>query len=277
MTSEILASGPRNLATAGDGCSISWGEVGTGDADHTVVLVHGITESGETWSPLVELLATSYRVIWMDLRGHGQSGHAQDYSLQAMAGDVVAVIMAAGLERPHLIGHSLGGVVVSIVGALLPVGSVINVDQTLQLGAFNDQLQELEDALRDPDMFPAVIEALFAELGGPALSESERERLDTIRRANQEVVLAVWAPAFALGTEETNAIVQDAMDGYRQSKVPYLTLFGRDPGQEYGPWLNQLIPTSTIEVWGDTGHYPHLVRPQQFIDRATEFWGHRQG
>lgn len=276
MTSEILASGTHNLVTAGDGCSISWGEVGSGDADHTVVLVHGITESGETWAPLVELLATSYRVVWMDVRGHGQSGHAQDYSLEAMAGDVVAVIMAAGLERPHLIGHSLGGVVVSIVGALLPVGSVINIDQTLQLAAFNEQLCELEDALRNPDTFPAVITELFAELAGSALHQSELDRLGTIRRANQDVVLAVWGPAFTLDTEETNSIVQDAMEGYCRSQVPYLSLFGRDPGQDYGPWLKKIIPTSTIEVWDESGHYPHLVRPDQFVDRAITFWGHQQ-
>ena len=68
------------------------------------------------------------------------------YDLAAMAGDVIAVIDAAGhldhdtARRVHLVGHSLGGAVVSAAGAAISVASVLDIDQSLQLSAFKEQL-----------------------------------------------------------------------------------------------------------------------------------------
>ncbi len=155
-----------------DGTVVAWSS-GNGDP---VVLMHGITESAATWDPIVQRLAPNHHVITMDLRGHGESGTAERYDLEAMAGDVVAVAMAAGLERPKLVGHSLGGAVVTAVGAAFPVESVVNVDQSLQLGAFKDQLSPAEPLLRDPETFPAVISQLFEGMRGQ-LSDAEFARI----------------------------------------------------------------------------------------------------
>lgn len=70
-----------------------------------------------------------------------------------MAGDVVTIVTHIGIEMPHIIGHSLGGIVVSTVGATLPVASIVKVDQSLQLGSFKEQLSAVEAQLRDPDVF----------------------------------------------------------------------------------------------------------------------------
>jgi|GEM_PF-3740768 len=59
---------------------------------------------------------------------------------------------------------TLGGAVVSAVGAVFPVVSVVNMDQALQLGAFKDALMPIEPMLRDDASFAAVIEGLFAEV-----------------------------------------------------------------------------------------------------------------
>ena len=131
-----------------DGVSIFYEEFGGGEGP-AAVLVHGITESSATWGPITGLLAESRRVVTLDLRGHGQSGMADRYDLEAMAGDVAAVCADAGLEAPHLVGHSLGGAVVSAVASVMPVSSVVNVDQMLSLGSFKDQLMPVEPMLRD--------------------------------------------------------------------------------------------------------------------------------
>lgn len=111
--------------TTDDGTTIAYTDHG-GDGPPTL-LVHGITESSAQWDPIVPLL-TDRRVITMDLRGHGESGTAERYDLEGMAGDVVAVMAELGiLGSTHLVGHSLGGVVVSAVGAAAPVASVVNV------------------------------------------------------------------------------------------------------------------------------------------------------
>jgi pimeloyl-ACP methyl ester carboxylesterase len=259
----------QQTATAPDGTSIAWSRTGTGDP---VVLVHGITESANSFHPVVELLASGHEVITLDLRGHGASGAAADYGLAAMAGDVAAVCAAAGLVRPHLVGHSLGGAVVTAAGSMLDVASVVDVDQSLQLDAFKDQLVAAEAMLRDPDQYRLVVDAMFQMMTGTLLSADECARIDDLRRADHDVVLGVWELLLTEPVEQIAATVDAALAGYGDREVPYLAVFGLDPGDEYAAWLDQRIPGSVVEYWTDHGHYPHLVDPARFVNRLTEFW-----
>ena len=257
------------ISTAPDGTTLSWTRRGAGAP---VILVHGITERGESWGPVADALATTNDVITVDLRGHGQSGKASDYGLASMTGDVAAVMTDAGVTTPHLIGHSLGGAVVSAAGAVLPVASVINVDQSLNLGGFKEQLGAVEEHLRDAASFPFVIEGLFEQLVGTQLGADEQARIGALRSADQEVVLGVWNDILTLSVEEIDAIVEDALQAFAESPVPYLSLFGIDPGGDYASWLGARVPGSIVELWADNGHYPHLVAPDRFVARVHEFW-----
>jgi len=237
-----------------------------------VVLVHGITESAAMWDPIVARLAEQ-RVVTIDLRGHGASGTADRYDLEAMAGDVVAVLDALGLiGSANIVGHSLGGAVVSAVGAAVPVASVVNVDQSLQLGDFKAQLAGIEQPLKDAASFPAVIDGLFDQLAGTRLHPEERARIDGIRRADQDVVLGVWDLMFTMSAEEIAGVVDQALGGYAGREVPFLTVFGVDPGPDYASWLSDAIAGAKTEVWPDHGHYPHLVDPDRFTERLLAFW-----
>lgn len=260
-----------SIVSAPDGTEIHYDVVGA-QGNSAILLVHGITESSQSWAPITERLAESNRVVTLDLRGHGQSGTADRYDLEAMAGDVVAVAMAEDLELPHIVGHSLGGAVVSAVGAAMPVRSVTNVDQSLQLGAFKEGLQPAESMLRDPGTFPAVIEGLFADMAGTMLTDGELTRLTSLRRADQDVVLGVWELIFTMSVDEINAVVEGALAGYSGASTPYLSLFGIDPGDEYASWLAGFISNSSVELWADHGHYPHLVDPDRFVARLQSFW-----
>ncbi len=54
-------------------------------------------------------------------------------------------------------------------------------------------------------------------------------------------------------------------------RAPYLALDGSDPGPGHLEWLQQRIPQAQLEVWAGVGHYPHLVRPGQFLRRVKAF------
>ncbi len=261
--------------TTPDGTTIYWDEAGksVNDDDGAVLLVHGITENSLFWKPVADLLSPSGRVVWLDLRGHGKSGDADNYDMASMASDVAAVAAAAGLDRPHLVGHSLGGIVVSAAGAAMPVRSVTNVDQSLQLGAFKAMLSEVEGMLRDADSFPVVMAGLFEQLSGEKLSEEKKAEMASMRRPHQDMVLGVWDMIFNGSEDEIGATVEAAMAGYAKNAVPYLSLHGADPGPDYADWLSAMIPGAVTELWEDYGHYPHLVDPDRFVQRLLTFWG----
>jgi N-formylmaleamate deformylase len=74
-----------------------------------LVIVPGITSPAATWEFISIQLAPDYRVITLDLRGRGLSDQPADgFTLPDYARDVAAVIEALGLERPSLVGHSMG-------------------------------------------------------------------------------------------------------------------------------------------------------------------------
>ena len=193
-----------------------------------------------------------------------------------MATDVAAVIAAAGVDRPHLVGHSLGDAVVSAAGSMLDVASVVDIDQSLQLDAFKAQLMPAEPMLRDPEQYRLLVDAMFEMMMGDMLSASEQARIKAPRRADHEVVLGAWELLLTEPVEQIAAAVDDALAGYAGRNVPYLTLFGLDPGDGYAEWLAQRIPASIVERWSDAdhqfGHYPHLVDPDRFVTRLRDFW-----
>lgn len=257
---------------AADRTTISYSD--SGGAGAPVLLVHGITESSGSWDPIVDRLRRDHRVITLDLRGHGDSGTAERYDLEAMAGDVVAVADHLGvLGQVRLVGHSLGGAVVSAVGGVAPVASIVNVDQSLRLGALSAQLAEVEPMLRDADTFGAVIDGLFVQLAGTRISSEEIGRVNELRRPDQEVVLGVWDLMFTMTEDEINGVVEGALGGYAGRSVPYLSLFGEDPGDDYQAWLSGFISGARVELWADHGHYPHLVDPDRFVQTLRDFWG----
>jgi pimeloyl-ACP methyl ester carboxylesterase len=123
------------------------------DSGPIAVLVHGITENRTFWDDATAGLGEHRTVVRVDLPGHGESGPGIDYSLTESAGAVFAVAFAVtgelGLsEPPDLVGHSLGGTVVSAYAAAFATRSVVNVHQPLELSDSQAVLQAIEPALQ---------------------------------------------------------------------------------------------------------------------------------
>ncbi len=85
---------------------IEWSTEGT-----PLVFVHGFGNDAHVWDDIAPVLAPHYRVLCLDLRGHGDSGRDPDsnYDPESMAADLECVFDSLGIERLVLVGHSLGG------------------------------------------------------------------------------------------------------------------------------------------------------------------------
>jgi len=93
---------------------LDWG----GDGP-TAIFLHGGSLSARTWDLVCSALRPRLRCVAMDLRGHGDSGWADDYRIAASVGDVLALAEHLGVARPHLVGMSLGGCVAGHAAAAL--------------------------------------------------------------------------------------------------------------------------------------------------------------
>lgn len=109
----------------------TWRRISVGEIDLSIVeygtsgprliLLHGIGSRGVSWWPVIDELAAHFRLIVPDLRGHGDSDKpAAGYQLPDYAGDLAGLIDALELDRPLILGHSLGGVVALVWAVFHP-------------------------------------------------------------------------------------------------------------------------------------------------------------
>ena len=127
-----LPRGRRRTTLAADGVAIVSEEFGLRNGP-TLVFVHGWMCDRSYWGPQIRRFARTHRLIAIDLAGHGESGgNRTAWAIATLADDVARVIRDAQAERVTLIGHSMGGGVVTLAAAKLtpaPLG-VVTVDSS---------------------------------------------------------------------------------------------------------------------------------------------------
>jgi len=122
----------------------------TGEGPKTIILVHGWTCDETTWQFQVPAFSKNYRVITLDLPGHGESGSPKDgkFSVELFARATEAVRSEAKVERVALAGHSMGTPVIINYALMFPqhVSALVFVDgmvavppNTTQFAGFADQ------------------------------------------------------------------------------------------------------------------------------------------
>jgi len=124
-----------------------------------VVILHGLFGSGSNWRSVAQAMASTYRVITIDLRNHGASPWADSMSYVEMARDVHDVIVREGLRKPAVIGHSMGGKTAMALALLHPilVGRLTVV--AVSLVSYADRLSPYVEAMRSIDMMAAASHA----------------------------------------------------------------------------------------------------------------------
>jgi pimeloyl-ACP methyl ester carboxylesterase len=132
-SSEDRSGSPNRAVSgkviSGDGMEIAYTVAGDGPV--AVVLIHGWACDRSYWSEQIGALAGTYRVVAVDLAGHGESDLRRErWTLEGLSDDVQAVVESLDLRRVVLVGHSMGGPVA--LGAVPPlrgrVAGVIGVD-----------------------------------------------------------------------------------------------------------------------------------------------------
>ncbi len=128
---RALADAPEHRDVVVAGARVHyrvWGQAG----EPGLVLVHGGAAHSGWWDHVAPLL-TGHRVVALDLTGHGDSDHREEYDPLLWAREVVAVAAAEDLHQPVVVGHSMGGwvAVTTAVEHRGDVAAVVVVDSPL--------------------------------------------------------------------------------------------------------------------------------------------------
>jgi pyruvate dehydrogenase E2 component (dihydrolipoamide acetyltransferase) len=227
-----------------------------GEGDEAVLLLHGFGGDLDNWLFTAPALAGERTVYSLDLPGHGGSAKdAGDGAVETLAGAVTEFMDAVGIERAHLVGHSLGG----LVAATLALRSPERV-RTLALVAPAGLGPEINQAYIDGfagaetrrELKPAL-QLLFAAEG-----QVTRQLVDDVLKYKRldgvdAALRAIAGRAFADGVQQV--LVADRLG---ELDLPVLVVWGRE---------DRIIPaahaafapaSATVVVLEGAGHSPHM-------------------
>lgn len=232
----------------------------------TLLFIHGLTFSRQTWDPIVARLRDRFRCIALDLPGHGGSG-GSGADPRVVGTRIHATLAAAGARTPVVVGHSAGALMATGYAASYPTRGVVNVDQTTLVAPFAAFVQHLAPGLRGAD-FGSAFAPFRGSIGVDRLPEPERSRVSATQHVEQDVVLDYWTGPL---TTSPPALQHDVDAMLSTVTVPYLWLAGETIAPPDRQHLLSLIPAATIEEWPGNGHMVHLAEPDRFATRVARF------
>jgi pimeloyl-ACP methyl ester carboxylesterase len=254
---------PNALKTvAPDGVTLNYLDSGSGDPP--LMFIHGWCCDHTYWSDQTAHFAQTNRVVAPDLRGFGESDKPdQQYTMDGFADDVAWLAGELELDRPVIIGHSMGGVIALEISARFPdlPSAVVLVDApVVPPAALVDGVRPLMEALRSPNYREAqrqfVADALFLPGDDP---QRKAQIVDAMSQAPQHVMASAFENIFSW----------DGEAAARGCTVPVLNICAAGPLTDltrFRELCPQLVNGQTVGA----GHFHQLEVPEQvnaMIDR----------
>jgi len=222
------------------------------------VFVHGWTCNETSWSSQVPVFENNYRVITIDLPGHGKSEFLKSGTLtmDAFARAIEAVRAEMKADKIALVGHSMGAAVIWQYAVRYPqrVAALVPVDGQLVLGAGpggggNADLMKGEQGVQTRER---MVSGMIAT-ATPEIQQKVRKMMlvDASERTAVEASLAMWGPKDTGGPFD----------------FPALGIYA---GQRSGTLAPQLPNSKVVGIEG-SGHFVMLEKAEQFNNMLTDF------
>lgn len=252
------------------GYEVGYTEAGSGEAI-PIVFLHGVGSDKSVWHPQLAFFGKQRRSIAFDYPGYGESDHASEGTTRDdYASAIIAAMDSLGVERAHVCGLSLGGVVALALYHAAPerCASLILADSF----AVHPEGRAIhERSLAGSRDLRAMAEAranfLIAMPGDPA-----------VRREVVETMARIDPAAYRIGAEAV--WLADQRERARAVEAPTLILVGdedRVTPPELSRELADLIADAQLEVIHGAGHLGNLEKPSEFNRLVSAFIGNVEG
>lgn len=246
--------------------ALAYDEYGQGPA---VVFLHGLTFDRHTWAPIVDRLGEDFRCVTVDLPAHGDSP-GPPRPLSEVSDEIQRLLDGLGIERPVLVGHSMGAVVGLLYAASHPVAGFVDIDQSLHVRSFAERLHRLGTSL-EGDGFADAFEPFRRSMGVEDLPESQRAAIAARWCVEPPLVMGYFDEVLRTSPEELQRRVAEAA---RKVRAPWLGIFGQELPPTERQLLLNFIPHAEVEEWPGRGHLVHLAEPERFVARVAAFVRH---
>jgi len=213
------ASVQKKQAISADDVAIGYGVYGAGEL--ALVFVHGWCCDKRYWNFQVPYYASRYKVVAIDLAGHGQSGLGRgNWTMEAFGMDVVAVVEKLELDRVILIGHSMGGSVIIEAARQMPnrVIGLIGIDTFHNFETeypkeqidefifgfkenFTKKVREFVRTMFTSDSDPDIVEAIVADVSSAPPWVGIGALQEYFRYDVREALKEVRVPIYCINTD----------------------------------------------------------------------------
>ena len=257
-----LIAFPAAAATV-DGIPLHWSVSGRGP--RTVMLIHGWTCDSTSWDAQVPALAKEYRVIALDLPGHGRSGSPADgkFSMELFARAVEAVRSDAGADKVVLVGHSMGAPVIREYAKLFPqrVAALVAADgMFVAPGGGRGAMPSM--SLTGPSGL-AARETMIRGMFGPS----------TPREVQDKVLKMMLGAPEATATGAMNAMMTwiAAAQDNTPKRLPVLGIYADKSQAGNREATTKVFPSFEYQEIPGTNHFLMMEKPDDFNRRLTTF------
>jgi len=249
---------------------IAYEDVGCGPA---IVLIHGYPFNRSLWADQVTALADRYRVLTLDLRGHGETeASAGTSTMKLMAQDVSALMDELRIDRAVVGGLSMGGYVALAFYQLFPhrVEKLLLADTRAQADTKEAKVtraEQVEQILAEG--MAGIVNAMLPKLLSP---ETVSKRPDIVKRLRE--MMMHTNPAGAAAALRGMAEREDQTERLSQVNVPTLIVVGKeDPITPVADSekMHDGIAGSQLVVIENASHVSNIEQPEQFNRALQEF------